>query len=97
MVEPSIATSKLVSLPFMVASEVRSLAQRSSEAAKNIKDLIAKSSGRVQEGVSLVNRAGTALSEIVGSIKQVAEIVADIGNASAEQAERSRSDQQGTV
>ena len=97
MVEPSIATSKLVSLPFMVASEVRSLAQRSSEAAKNIKDLIAKSSGRVQEGVSLVNRAGTALSEIVGSIKQVAEIVADIGDASAEQAERSRSDQQGTV
>ncbi len=70
----------------VVASEVRSLAQRSSEAAKNIKDLIAKSSGRVQEGVSLVNRAGTALSEIVGSIKQVADIVADIASASAEQA-----------
>ena len=70
----------------VVASEVRSLAQRSSEAAKNIKDLIAKSSGRVQEGVGLVNRAGTALSEIVNSIKQVAEIVADIANASAEQA-----------
>jgi methyl-accepting chemotaxis protein len=69
----------------VVASEVRSLAQRSSEAAKNIKDLIAKSSGRVQEGVGLVNRAGTALSEIVGSIKQVAEIVANIASASAEQ------------
>ena len=69
----------------VVASEVRSLAQRSSEAAKNITDLIAKSSDRVQEGVGLVNRAGTALSEIVGSIKQVAEIVAGIATASAEQ------------
>jgi methyl-accepting chemotaxis protein len=69
----------------VVASEVRSLAQRSSEAAKNITDLIAKSSDRVQEGVGLVNRAGTALSEIVASIKQVADIVANIATASAEQ------------
>jgi len=69
----------------VVASEVRSLAQRSSEAAKNINDLIAKSSDRVQEGVGLVNRAGTALSEIVDSIKQVADIVAGIAAASAEQ------------
>jgi methyl-accepting chemotaxis protein len=69
----------------VVASEVRSLAQRSSEAAKNISDLIAKSSDRVQEGVGLVNRAGTALSEIVDSIKQVADIVSSIAAASAEQ------------
>jgi methyl-accepting chemotaxis protein len=69
----------------VVASEVRSLAQRSSEAAKNITDLIAKSSDRVQEGVGLVNRAGTALSEIVASIKQVADIVGNIATASAEQ------------
>jgi len=69
----------------VVASEVRSLAQRSSEAAKNITDLIAKSSDRVKEGVGLVNRAGTALGEIVASIKQVAEIVASIATASAEQ------------
>jgi methyl-accepting chemotaxis protein len=69
----------------VVASEVRSLAQRSSEAAKNIKDLIANSSERVQEGVGLVNRAGTALTEIVESINKVADIVADIANASAEQ------------
>ena len=69
----------------VVASEVRSLAQRSSEAAKNITDLIAKSSDRVQEGVGLVNRAGTALSEIVDSIKQVADIVSGIAAASAEQ------------
>jgi methyl-accepting chemotaxis protein len=69
----------------VVASEVRSLAQRSSEAAKNISDLIAKSSDRVREGVGLVNRAGTALSEIVDSIKQVADIVSSIAAASAEQ------------
>jgi methyl-accepting chemotaxis protein len=69
----------------VVASEVRSLAQRSSEAAKNIKSLIANSSERVHEGVGLVNRAGTALTEIVESINKVADIVADIANASAEQ------------
>ncbi len=70
----------------VVASEVRSLAQRSSEAAKNITDLIAKSSDRVREGVGLVNRAGTALSDIVESIKRVADIVGNIASASAEQA-----------
>ncbi len=70
----------------VVASEVRSLAQRSSEAAKNITDLIAKSSDRVQEGVGLVNRAGSALSDIVQSIKRVADIVGNIASASAEQA-----------
>ena len=45
----------------VVASEVRSLAQRSSQAAKDIKDLITNSSGQVQEGVDLVNRAGASL------------------------------------
>jgi methyl-accepting chemotaxis protein len=70
----------------VVASEVRSLAQRSSQAAKDIKDLITNSNGQVKDGVDLVNRAGTALTEIVDSIKKVADIVADIANASAEQA-----------
>ena len=65
---------------------MRSLAQRSSQAAKDIKDLIVGSSGQVQEGVELVNRAGQSLSEIVESIKNVADIVADIANASSEQA-----------
>ena len=69
----------------VVASEVRSLAQRSSQAAKDIKDLITNSSVQVQEGVELVNRAGASLTEIVESIKQVAEIVSDIAAASAEQ------------
>jgi methyl-accepting chemotaxis protein len=70
----------------VVASEVRTLAQRSSQAAKDIKDLINSSTGQVAEGVDLVNKAGASLTEIVDSIKKVAEIVADIANASAEQA-----------
>jgi methyl-accepting chemotaxis protein len=70
----------------VVASEVRSLAQRSSQAAKDIKDLITNSNGQVREGVELVNTAGAALTEIVESIKTVAEIVSAIAGASAEQA-----------
>jgi methyl-accepting chemotaxis protein len=70
----------------VVASEVRSLAQRSSQAAKDIKDLIGNSSGQVQNGVELVNRAGQSLQEIIGSIRSVAAIVGDIANASNEQA-----------
>ncbi|MGE3989780.1 methyl-accepting chemotaxis protein [Pseudorhodoplanes sp.] len=70
----------------VVAAEVRSLAQRSSQAAKDIKDLITSSSSQVQDGVQLVNRAGNSLKEILESIKQVADIVADIATASTEQA-----------
>ncbi len=70
----------------VVASEVRSLAQRSSQAAKDIKDLIVNSSGQVRDGVDLVNRAGSSLTEIVGSIRQVADIVSEIASASGEQA-----------
>ena len=70
----------------VVASEVRNLAQRSSEAAKGIRDLITSSSGRVQEGVQFVNRAGSALKDIVDSIKQVVDIVSEIAAASGEQA-----------
>ena len=69
----------------VVASEVRSLAQRSSQAAKDIKDLITTSNEQVKDGVDLVNRAGGSLNEIITSIKDVADIVGDIANASAEQ------------
>ena len=69
----------------VVATEVRSLAQRSSQAAKDISELITNSSGQVKNGVELVNRAGSALNEIVESIKGVADIVADIATASSEQ------------
>jgi methyl-accepting chemotaxis protein len=70
----------------VVASEVRSLAQRSSQAAKDIKELITSSAGQVEEGVELVNTAGAALTEIVGSITAVADIVSSIAAASADQA-----------
>jgi methyl-accepting chemotaxis protein len=70
----------------VVASEVRTLAQRSSQAAKDIKDLITNSNSQVQEGVGLVNEAGTALAEILESIKEVAAVVSGIATASMEQA-----------
>ncbi len=70
----------------VVASEVRSLAQRSSQAAKDITGLITNSNGQVKDGVQLVNQAGTALHEILNSIKTVSDFVADIASASAEQA-----------
>lgn len=70
----------------VVATEVRSLAQRSSQAAKDIKALIVDSNGQVRHGVDLVNKAGASLGEIVETIKKVAAIVADVANASGEQA-----------
>ena len=70
----------------VVATEVRSLAQRSSQAAKDIKALIIDSNGQVKHGVDLVNKAGASLGEIAETIKKVAAIVADVANASGEQA-----------
>jgi methyl-accepting chemotaxis protein len=69
----------------VVAAEVRSLSQRASQAAKDIKNLIVASNGQVHEGVGLVNQAGAALTEIVESIKDVAEVVSGIAAASTEQ------------
>lgn len=69
----------------VVASEVRALAQRSSEASKDIKGLIESSAKQVKHGVTLVNTAGATLTEIVTSVKRVADIVAEISAASAEQ------------
>ncbi len=70
----------------VVATEVRDLAQRSSQAAKDITDLINNSSNQVKDGVTLVNSAGSSLVEIVDSIKKVTTIVSDIAAASSEQA-----------
>ena len=70
----------------VVAAEVRSLAQRSSQAAKDINTLITNSSGQVREGVELANQAGTALDGVVASIKKAADVVAGIAEASNEQA-----------
>ena len=70
----------------VVASEVRALAQRSSQASKDIKALINSSARQVKDGVDLVNAAGGTLTEIVTSVKRVADIVAEISAASSEQA-----------
>jgi methyl-accepting chemotaxis protein len=50
---------------------VRSLAQRSARAAKDIKELIGRSNAEVKDGVNLVNSTGTALSDIVNAIKKL--------------------------
>ncbi len=70
----------------VVAQEVRQLAQRSAQAADDIKSLIQDSNGQVKDGVELVNQAGEALGEIVGSIGKVTGIVREISSASQEQA-----------
>jgi methyl-accepting chemotaxis protein len=69
----------------VVAAEVRNLAQRSSQAAKDITSLIIGSSAQVKDGVDLVNHAGAVLKEIVVSIGKVAETVSEIASASTEQ------------
>ena len=69
----------------VVAQEVRSLAQRTSQASKDIKGLINASNKQVSHGVSLVNEAGTVLGEIVVGVKKVADIVSEIAAASREQ------------
>ncbi|MCP5196955.1 MAG: CZB domain-containing protein [Gammaproteobacteria bacterium] len=70
----------------VVAGEVRKLAQRSSDAAKEIKSLINNSVGKVQDGGRLVVQSGQTLKEIVTSIKKVSDIVAEMVAASREQA-----------
>ncbi|HET9977768.1 MAG TPA: methyl-accepting chemotaxis protein [Burkholderiaceae bacterium] len=69
----------------VVAGEVRSLAQRSAEAAKEIKHLIGASVERVEQGTAIVNRAGTTMDEVVQAIRRVTDIVGEISHASAEQ------------
>ena len=69
----------------VVANEVRTLAQRSAEAAKQIQALIAESVARVEQGSALVDEAGTTMTEIVGAIQRVTTIVGEISTASAEQ------------
>ena len=70
----------------VVASEVRNLAQRSASAAKEIKELISDSVKKVEEGSLFVDESGKALGDIMGSIKDVSELVHEIAAASREQA-----------
>ncbi|MBB5496827.1 methyl-accepting chemotaxis protein [Paraburkholderia sp. MM5384-R2] len=69
----------------VVAGEVRTLAQRSATAAKEIKELISDSVSRVEAGSMLVEEAGGAIKEIVQSVKRVTDIVGEISSASSEQ------------
>jgi methyl-accepting chemotaxis protein len=70
----------------VVASEVRALAQRSAEAAKEIKDLISKSSTQVAQGVELVGETGQALERIVGQVTEINNVVAQIAAGARDQA-----------
>ena len=69
----------------VVASEVRNLAQRSAEAAKEIKALISDSVERVGQGTSLVDQAGATMQEVVTSIRRVTDIMGEISAASTQQ------------
>ncbi len=69
----------------VVANEVRALASRSAEAAKEIKLLITASVTRIEEGGRLVEEAGMTMGEVVNSIELVAHVVGEIANSSAEQ------------
>jgi methyl-accepting chemotaxis protein len=69
----------------VVAGEVRTLAQRSASAAKEIKALIGESVDRVQAGSKLVEEAGITIGEVVQSVKRVTDIMGEISSASHEQ------------
>jgi methyl-accepting chemotaxis protein I, serine sensor receptor len=69
----------------VVAGEVRSLAQRSSAAAREIKALIDTSVARVQTGSALVDEAGRTMAEIIGAVQRVTDIMGEIAAASQEQ------------
>jgi methyl-accepting chemotaxis protein-1 (serine sensor receptor) len=69
----------------VVAGEVRSLAQRSSAAAREIKDLIDSSVTSVTAGSTLVHQAGDTMNEIIGAVQRVRDIMGEIAAASEEQ------------
>ncbi|MGR6805065.1 methyl-accepting chemotaxis protein [Sphaerotilus natans] len=69
----------------VVASEVRNLAQRSAAAAREIKGLIQASTGTVDQGARLVEEAGQAMDELVGSVQRVSEMIGRITTSAAEQ------------
>ena len=69
----------------VVAGEVRTLAQRSAQAAKEIKILIVDSVEKVDNGAKLVHQAGETMGEIVSQVRRVSELIADISHATSEQ------------
>ncbi|MEF2071323.1 methyl-accepting chemotaxis protein [Consotaella aegiceratis] len=70
----------------VVAQEVRALAQRSAEAAKEIKGLVATSEGEVRSGVALVTESGDALQDIVSGVASMAATIAAIADSARDQA-----------
>ncbi|MFY1875055.1 methyl-accepting chemotaxis protein [Achromobacter xylosoxidans] len=70
----------------VVAGEVRSLAQRSAQAAREVKTLIEASVSKVAEGAGQAENAGTTMQEVVASVKRVTDIMGEIAAASQEQA-----------
>ncbi|MBP6901245.1 MAG: HAMP domain-containing protein [Burkholderiaceae bacterium] len=71
----------------VVAGEVRSLAQRSAAAAREIKSLIGASVERVENGARLVQDAGSTMGEIVASVQRVTDIIGEISSAATEQSQ----------
>ena len=71
----------------VVAGEVRVLAKRSADAAREIKSLIGNSTDRVEHGVQLVEQAGSAMGDIVASVRRVTDIIGEITAASGEQSQ----------
>jgi methyl-accepting chemotaxis protein len=69
----------------VVAAEVRTLAQRSAQSAREIKGLISASVERVEKGAALVNEAGTAIDGIVSQIQRVSAVIDDISSSSVNQ------------
>jgi methyl-accepting chemotaxis protein len=69
----------------VVAGEVRTLAQRSAAAAKEIKALIGESVSRVEVGSKLVEEAGSTINEVVQSVRRVTDIMSEISSASEQQ------------
>ena len=70
----------------VVAAEVRSLAQRSADAAREIKGLIGASVERVGQGTALVDQAGATMGEVVGAIRRVTDIMGELSAASSDHA-----------
>jgi len=70
----------------VVAQEVRALAQRSADAAREIKTLISSSNGHVEQGVKLVGETGSALGGIVGKVTEIDGLINEIARSSTEQA-----------
>jgi len=72
----------------VVASEVRMLAQRSAEAAREIKSLITASVERAEAGARLVQQAGTTMQDIVGNVQKVSDMIGEVATGAADQSRR---------